>query len=342
MIYFTSDLHLGHDKPFMYEPRGFKSIQEHDKAIIDNINSIVTNEDDLYILGDIIMGDQDRGIELLKSINGKKTIILGNHDTENKIAKYKSLGIPCHYMLPLRYGKYSFLLCHYPIKLFPNWDKPAKKSRWCLCGHVHSSNEYDDIEIGNYHVQLDAHENKPISINEVINAITSYKERRTKMLIEYKDIDANFYNDCEIVLNNAKNLLNELKGYGLDLIAASEHIENLLDEFEFLINQRQSVNTLDYAHYKEAVNVLVDIGLMSTKVVDAIGTDEDAYIPAINILSIGPLKKVYIYILMLLQKLTNDDETAGARSILFNCIYTLQNTLNENLIEESWKKLTNS
>ena len=75
MIYFTSDLHLGHNKPFMYEPRGFKSIQEHDKAIIDNINSIVTNEDDLYILGDIIMGDQDRGIELLKSINGKKTII---------------------------------------------------------------------------------------------------------------------------------------------------------------------------------------------------------------------------------------------------------------------------
>lgn len=162
------------------------------------------------------------------------------------------------------------------------------------------------------------------------------------MLIEYKDIDVNFYNDCEIVLNNAKNLLNELKGYGLDLIAASEHIENLLDEFEFLINQRQSTNTLDYIHYKEAANVLVDIGLMSTKVVDAIGTDEDAYIPAINILSIGPLKKVYIYILMLLQKLTNDDETAGARSILFNCIYTLQNTLNENLIEESWKKLTNS
>lgn len=207
---------------------------------------------------------------------------------------------------------------------------------------MHSSNEYEDIEIGSYHIQLDAHKNKPISINEVIDAIISYKERRTKMLIEYKDIDVNFYNDCEIVLNNAKNLLNELKGYGLDLIAASEHIENLLDEFEFLISQRQSTNTLDYIHYKKAVNVLVDIGLMSAKVVDAIGTDEDAYIPAINILSIGPLKKVYIYMLMLLQKLTNDDETAGARSILFNCIYTLQNTLNENLIEESWKKLTNS
>lgn len=162
------------------------------------------------------------------------------------------------------------------------------------------------------------------------------------MLIEYKDIDANFYNDCEIVLNNAKNLLNELKGYGLDLIAASGHIENLLDEFEFLIEQRQSTNTLDYTHYKEAVNVLVDIGLMSAKVVDAIGADEDVYIPAINILSIGPLKKVYIYMGMLLQKLVNDEESRGLQSILYNCIYVLEKGPNENVIEESWKKLTNS
>lgn len=207
---------------------------------------------------------------------------------------------------------------------------------------MHSSNEYEDIEIGSYHVQLDAHKNKPISINEVIAAIISYKERRTKMLIEYKDIDVNFYNDCEIVLNNAKNLLNELKGYGLDLIAASGYIENLLDEFEFLINQRQSTNTLDYTHYKEAINVLVDIGLMSANVVNAIGTDEDAYIPAINILSIGPLKKVYIYMGMLLQKLVNDEESRGLQSILYNCIYVLEKGPNENVIEESWKKLTNS
>lgn len=162
------------------------------------------------------------------------------------------------------------------------------------------------------------------------------------MLIEYKDIDANFYNDCEIILNNAKNLLNELKGYGLDLIAASGYIENLLDEFEFLINQRQSTNTLDYTRYKEAINVLVDIGLMSANVVNAIGTDEDAYIPAINILSIGPLKEVYIYMGMLLQKLVNDEESRGLQSILYNCIYVLEKGLNENVIEESWKKLTNS
>ena len=38
MVWFTSDLHLGHNKPFLYEPRGFKNIQEHDNAIIENWN----------------------------------------------------------------------------------------------------------------------------------------------------------------------------------------------------------------------------------------------------------------------------------------------------------------
>ena len=38
MIWITSDLHLQHDKPFIYEARGFSSIQEHDEAIIKNWN----------------------------------------------------------------------------------------------------------------------------------------------------------------------------------------------------------------------------------------------------------------------------------------------------------------
>lgn len=35
-IWFTSDLHFGHNKSFLYEPRGFNSIEEHDATIIKN------------------------------------------------------------------------------------------------------------------------------------------------------------------------------------------------------------------------------------------------------------------------------------------------------------------
>ena len=40
-IWFTSDTHFGHIKDFLWSPRGFYSIQEHDEAIIHNWNEVI-------------------------------------------------------------------------------------------------------------------------------------------------------------------------------------------------------------------------------------------------------------------------------------------------------------
>ena len=40
-IWFTSDPHFGHQKEFLWGPRGFNSSLEHDEAIIQNWNSVV-------------------------------------------------------------------------------------------------------------------------------------------------------------------------------------------------------------------------------------------------------------------------------------------------------------
>ena len=37
-IFVTSDLHFGHDRGFLYEPRGFSNIEDHDEAVIANWN----------------------------------------------------------------------------------------------------------------------------------------------------------------------------------------------------------------------------------------------------------------------------------------------------------------
>lgn len=34
MIYVTSDLHLGHDREFIYGPRSFSNVTEHDETIV--------------------------------------------------------------------------------------------------------------------------------------------------------------------------------------------------------------------------------------------------------------------------------------------------------------------
>ena len=66
MIYFTSDLHLDHNKDFIYKERGFDNIGSHDIAILKNWNSVVTPDDIVYVLGDLMLGDNSAGMSILK------------------------------------------------------------------------------------------------------------------------------------------------------------------------------------------------------------------------------------------------------------------------------------
>ena len=63
-IFIVSDLHLGHDKPFIYGARGFESVEEMNETIIRKWNEVVGEEDDVYILGDLVMGEE-RNLQLL-------------------------------------------------------------------------------------------------------------------------------------------------------------------------------------------------------------------------------------------------------------------------------------
>ena len=108
MIYFTSDTHFCHNKPFLYEPRGFKSIEEHDETIVKNWNSIIKPEDEVYHLGDVMLINNEKGIEYLKSLNGKIHLILGNHCTDTRIELYKTCPniISIDYAKEIKIGKY--------------------------------------------------------------------------------------------------------------------------------------------------------------------------------------------------------------------------------------------
>lgn len=53
MNYFISDLHFGHKNILKFDNRPFLNIEQHDKAIIENWNNVVGEDDDVYVLGDI-------------------------------------------------------------------------------------------------------------------------------------------------------------------------------------------------------------------------------------------------------------------------------------------------
>ena len=75
----TSDLHLGHSNINKFRP--FKSSEEHHEVVFDNLASNIGKRDSLILLGDIAFDEY--WLKRLDQIKcAKKTLILGNHDTE--------------------------------------------------------------------------------------------------------------------------------------------------------------------------------------------------------------------------------------------------------------------
>ena len=179
-IWLCSDLHLGHDKPFIWQARGFNSIEEHDEAIIKNWNELVSWDDTVYLLGDCMLNDNEGGIHKLNQLAGNIYILAGNHDTATRIQLYANirptiLNLGLAYIL--KYQGYSFYLSHYPT-LCSNCDtdKPLNKQVIGLCGHSHYTDRFADMDKGTiYHVELDAHNMKPVLIDDIIEDIKKYK-----------------------------------------------------------------------------------------------------------------------------------------------------------------------
>jgi calcineurin-like phosphoesterase family protein len=87
MRYWTSDFHFGHANIQRFCPGRPGSNLPDDRrvaymndAIVDNFNSILTDDDELWVLGDVAMGPFKESIQNVARIRGKKMLCAGNHD----------------------------------------------------------------------------------------------------------------------------------------------------------------------------------------------------------------------------------------------------------------------
>lgn len=178
-IWFTSDLHFCHDREFIYGPRGFKSVHEMNDTIIKNFNDTVAWDDDLFILGDCFLNNNEEGMKLMRRLPGQKHIIWGNHDTDAR-QKLMSQEFDCAgYASMLKHKGYHFYLSHYPtITSNCDEDKPLKHRVINLCAHSHTQDKFSDMGKGLiYHVELDAHHNCPVLIDNIIMDIEKFYQK---------------------------------------------------------------------------------------------------------------------------------------------------------------------
>lgn len=170
-IFVTSDLHLGHNKSFIYKARGFETVEEMNAEIIRRWNSVVGEEDDVFVLGDLVMGSLEN-LRFLEELNGRIHIVRGNHDTDNRWEHYKAIEnvVEMENSIYFFYNGYKFYLSHYStITTRADVGKPLKKCLVNLCGHTHTKDSFEDWGIGMiYHCELDAHDCAPVRLEDII------------------------------------------------------------------------------------------------------------------------------------------------------------------------------
>ena len=173
-IWLTSDLHFCHDRAFLWQPRGFPDVKTHNEQIVSNWNSVVAPEDIVYVLGDIMLNDNQEGMNCLSQLNGSIKIIRGNHDTDVRWGLYSTLPNveTIGWSTMIKYQKYNFYLSHFPV-LTSNLEKSPhlREHILNLYGHTHQKDNFYQDNFNMFHVGLDSHNCCPILLDNILSQI---------------------------------------------------------------------------------------------------------------------------------------------------------------------------
>lgn len=185
MRYFTSDFHFGEERLDIMQ-RPFSSTEEMNNAIIKNFQEVMTEKDELIVVGDVVHKDHPEALELLTKIpSSKKILIRGNHDTdisdeifskyfdkiirEGEGALIKEAGIDCY-------------VTHYPTRGLPQYFN--------LVGHIHSAWK---VQLNMLNVGVDVHHFKPVPASQIKffhDAISKFYDE--DVWVAYNKINSNY------------------------------------------------------------------------------------------------------------------------------------------------------
>lgn len=192
MIYFTADLHLGHENIIKMTGRPFCSVEEMDSVLIDNWNRKVKGNDTVFIAGDLIYKSQNP-CRYLDALKGKKVLIRGNHDDGwLKDARANDYFDRIEMLIEQSMTGKMITLCHYPMLEWRGSRKVgSSKLGYLIHGHIHNSKEKEGY---NYLFRLpnalnagvDINNYEPVTFQELYDNNMKYK--RSFLLGEDMDI----------------------------------------------------------------------------------------------------------------------------------------------------------
>jgi len=140
-IFFISDHHFGHSKPYDTFTRSdgrflrheFPNAEECDEAMIERHNKVVKPNDRVYFVGDVCFSKKH--IDKVGRMSGRKVLIKGNHD----ILELKEY-LP--YFDDIR-GSHQFsgvLITHIPVH-----EESLGRWGFNIHGHLHANKVYKEV-----------------------------------------------------------------------------------------------------------------------------------------------------------------------------------------------------
>ena len=175
MLWLTSDTHFHHANIIHHQNRPFETVTEMDEILIKNWNKRCKPNDEIVIAGDLLYGRGQDANELLSKLNGRKHLVIGNHDHHFLDDKCfdRSLFVSIeHYFsrnIQVKGFKTKLVIFHYPIA---NWDGSHYGSIHGY-GHIHN-NEPNFELLGNakrkfmFNISSDANNLTPVSVDELL------------------------------------------------------------------------------------------------------------------------------------------------------------------------------
>lgn len=165
-LFFASDHHLNHAKilTFISEDTGlpfrgqFSDVEEMNEHIIEKHNSVVSDNDKVYFLGDVGFSIKNLG-QHLSRMKGHKRLILGNHDyPEKKDFEFYFQHFE-KVMESRRMG--PIVLTHRPIYIGAHENRIKAN----VHGHIHEKNLPDNRYMN---ISMEQINYTPISLDEII------------------------------------------------------------------------------------------------------------------------------------------------------------------------------
>ncbi|MCL2130350.1 MAG: metallophosphoesterase [Treponema sp.] len=177
MIFFTADTHFCHSNIIHSCERPFDCVDEMNLALIKNWNSLVTRNDEVYILGDFLYpGSAREANEILSKLKGRKYLVKGNHEKYLTDPEFKSGAfewIKDYYIL--KHESMNFVLFHFPLL---SWYRSHYGSIH-LYGHLHNSGiknpdfrkKLNLLGPRAVNVGVDVNDFYPVSMYQIIEAV---------------------------------------------------------------------------------------------------------------------------------------------------------------------------